>query len=88
MESDELFQLLTFIQDEVHDTAISYHRKVRDAKMKKSALDEIPGIGEKKKAALLKKFHSVEEIKKASVKELCEVEGIHEDLAKRIHETL
>ena len=88
VQSDELFQLLTFIQDEVHDTAITYHQKLRDAKMKKSELDEIPGIGEKKKAALLKHFHSVEKIKNASIAELCLVDGINEALAEKILEAL
>ncbi len=88
VQSDELFQLLTFIQDEVHDTAISYHRKLRDSKIKKSLLDEVEGIGEKKKTALLKRFHSIENIKKASVAELCLVDGINESLAEKILEKL
>ncbi len=88
VQSDELFQLLTFIQDEVHDTAITYHRKLRDTKMKKSLLDEVEGIGEKKKAALIKRFHSIEKIKNASIAELCLVEGINEALAEKILEKL
>jgi excinuclease ABC subunit C len=68
-----LFNFVTFLQDEVHNTAISYHRKLREDKITKSELDEIPGIGETKKKALLEHFGSVKRIKEASVEELCEV---------------
>ena len=84
--SENLMNLITRFQDTVHDTAISYHRKLRDKQMSKSELDDIPGIGEVKKKALLKEFGSVENIKKASVEELTKVAGINENLAKVIHE--
>ena len=77
-------KLITNFQDEVHNTAIEYHKKVRDKEMTKSVLDTVNGIGEKKKQALLKEFGSVEQIKKASVEELCRVKGINEELAKNI----
>ena len=83
--SENLMNLITRFQDTVHDTAISYHRKLRDKSMAKSELDDIPGIGEIKKKALLKEFGSVENIKKASVEELTKVAGINENLAKIIH---
>ncbi len=79
--SENLFKLITLFQDTVHDTAISYHRKLRDKDVTKSELDDIKGIGEAKKKALLKHFGSVEKIKKASVEELMEVKGINEKLA-------
>ena len=82
--SENLKNLITKFQDEVHDTAISYHRKVRDKAMKKSDLDEIKGIGEKKKLALLKYFGSVEKIRNSTVEELLKVEGINKDLAIKI----
>ena len=47
--SENALNLITRFQDTVHDTAIEYHRKLRDKEMSKSALDEIEGIGEKKK---------------------------------------
>ena len=81
-------KLITNFQDRVHDTAISYHRKLRDKEMIKSKLDDIQGIGEKKKQLLLKKFGSVEEIKRANLEELEEIKGINEDLAKRIKKEL
>ncbi len=84
--SEELFNLITRFQDTVHDTAIGYHRKLREQEMTKSMLDNIPGIGTAKKAALLKKFGSVAEIKKATKEELMQVKGITETLAERILE--
>ena len=82
--SEELMKLITNFQDEVHNTAISYHRKLRDRSMNKSELDEINGIGQVKKQLLLKKFGSIENMKKASLEELMEVKGITEEIAKNI----
>jgi len=82
--SENLKNLITKFQDEVHDTAISYHRKLRDKSIVKSELDEIEGIGEVKKKALLKYFGSVEKIRNATVEELTNVNGINETLAKKI----
>ncbi len=86
--SEELFNFITNLQDEVHNTAIEYHRKVRDKEMTKSKLDNIEGIGEKKRTALLKKFGSVRKIEKASVEEIAEVQGINKKLAEKILEGL
>ncbi len=86
--SEKLFNFITSLQDEVHKTAIEYHRKVRDKEMTKSKLDEIEGIGEKKRTLLLKTFGSVKKIKEASIEDLIKVKGINEDLAKKIKETL
>ena len=82
--SERLFLFITNLQDEVHNTAIEYHRKLRDKEMTKSALDYIEGIGEKKRDMLLKKFGSVKKIKEASIDDLLMCKGISEDLAKRI----
>ena len=84
--SENLMFLITRFQDTVHDTAITYHRKVRDRQITKSELDDVYGIGEAKKKALLKQFGSVEKIKQASFEELMEVKGITENLAKRLKE--
>ena len=86
--SEELKNAITRFQDAVHDTAISYHRKLRDEAMTKSSLDEISGIGTAKKAALLKHFGSVSKIQEASIEELMEVKGITKNLAERIKEGL
>ena len=86
--SENLMNLITRFQDTVHDTAITYHRKVRDKQITKSELDYISGIGKVKKQALLKKFGSIEQIKKANAEELMKVKGVTEELAKRIIENL
>ncbi len=82
--SEDLFKLITLFQDTVHDTAISYHRKLRDKALTQSELDSIKGVGEAKKKALLKKFGSVKKIKNASIEELMEVKGITKELAETI----
>ena len=82
--SEQLMKLITNFQDSVHDTAISYHRKIRDKTMKKSKLDNIKGIGLVKKQSLLKKFGSVENIKKAKIDELLQIKGITRKLAEQI----
>ena len=86
--SENLFNFITNFQDEVHKTAIEYHRKVRDKEMTKSKLDYIDGIGEKKRTALLKKFGSVKKIKEATLEELQEVKGINKALAEKIKNEL
>ena len=82
--SPELKLLITRFQDTVHDTAISYYRKLHEKSLSHSELDDIKGIGEAKKKALLKEFGSVERIKKASIEELCKVKGINRELAVKI----
>lgn len=86
--SQNIKNLITKFQDTVHDTAIQYHRKLRDKEITKSELDNINGIGNVKKQALLKKIGSVEKIKKANEQEIMEVDGINERLAKKILENL
>ena len=86
--SEKLMNFITNFQDEVHKTAIEYHRKVRDKEITKSALDGINGIGTAKKNELLKKFGSVKKIKEATIEELTEVKGINEKLAREIKENL
>ena len=86
--SENLKNLITKFQDEVHDTAISYHRKLRDEDITKSELDDIKGIGEVKKLALLKHFGSVEKIRNSNIEELTKVSGITEKLAQKILEEL
>ena len=86
--SENLFHFITNFQDEVHNTAIEYHRKVRDREMTKSKLDYIEGIGEKKRTELLKKFGSVKKIKEAQIEELIQVKGINLELAERLKNEL
>ena len=86
--SDTLKNLITRFQDTVHDTAITYHRKLREKEITKSELDGIDGIGDVKKQKLLKHFGTVSKIKQATVEELMEVDGINEKMAKQIIEDL
>lgn len=81
-----LFHLLENIQDEVHRFAITFHRDKRSKSQIASALDNIKGIGEKRKTALLKEFKSVARIKKATLEELAAVVG--ESAAQSIKESL
>ena len=83
-----LMNFITNMQDEVHRIAIEYNRKLRNNDTTKSKLDNIKGIGEKKKQELLKKFGSVEEIKKADILEISKVNGITEELARKIKKNL
>lgn len=75
--TSQLFRFIYSIQEEVHRFAISYHRSLRDKKLTKSQLDDVKGVGPKRKLALIKRFKDVESIKKASIEELMEVEGIN-----------
>ena len=86
--SPELMLLITRFQDTVHDTAISYYRKLHEKSLSYSELDDIKGIGEAKKKALLKHFGSVEKIRKASIEELCGVKGINKELAQKIKDEI
>ena len=85
-QNTPLFHLLENIQDEVHRFAITFHRDKRSKSQITSVLDNIPGIGEKRKTALLKAFKSVSRIKKASLEELTEIVG--SSIAKNIQEKL
>lgn len=86
--SQTLLNTITMFQDAVHNTAIGYHKKLRNEGLTKSALDNIKGIGTAKKVALLKKYGSVEKIKDASVDDIAEVKGINKELAQQIKDNL
>ena len=86
--TEEQMNFITNLQDEVHNVAIEYNRKLREQAVTKSLLDEIKGIGNKKKQELLKQFGSIEGIKKASLEELTKIKGINEELARNIKEFL
>ncbi|HZS75253.1 MAG TPA: excinuclease ABC subunit UvrC [Ktedonobacteraceae bacterium] len=74
------------IRDEAHRFGITYHRKLRSERTFKSVLDEIPGIGPKRKQALMKHFGSVRAISAASIDELASLQGMTRDAAEKVKE--
>ena len=80
--------LLRRLRDEAHRFALTYHRKIRDKRMNGSAIEEIPGIGPRRKRLLLRSFGSVEAIRRASVEEIAAVPTMTKSLAERIREYL
>ena len=85
-DNQRLFAYVGAIQEEVHRFAIEYHHNLRGKTMTRSVLDGIPGIGEKRKLALLSKFGSVEGIKHASVYDLAAVDGMNTAAAESVAE--
>ncbi len=81
-------QLLQRLRDEAHRFALGYHQKIHKKKTFTSALDSIPGIGPKRKRALLKQFGSVQAIREASITELAATTSMSQSLAKKIKEHL
>ena len=79
-----LFRLVTTIQNEAHRFAISYNKKLREKRYRHSVLDDIPGVGEKRKKELLKHFGSVKNIQKADMDDLLAVSGINKSTAENI----
>src|SRR5690606_1396705 len=84
----EALYLLQRLRDESHRFAIDRHRKRRTAKIKKSALDDIPGLGAKRRADVLKHFGSIKKLREASVDDIQTVPGIGQQLAQVIVEHL
>ncbi|GAB3583984.1 excinuclease ABC subunit UvrC [Calidifontibacter terrae] len=83
--TSEGLYLLQRVRDEAHRFAISFHRQRRSASMTTSALDEIPGLGEKRRKAVLRTFGSVKKLRAASVEQIEQVDGIGPALAATIH---
>jgi excinuclease ABC subunit C len=81
-------QLLQRLRDEAHRFALSYHQRVRKRETFASALDSIPGIGPKRRRALLRQFGSVKAIREASVEELATAKGMTRSMAQKIKESL
>lgn len=84
-KSSEGFKLITRIQDEVHRFAIEFHRKSRQKAVRQSVLDNIKGIGEKRKKDLLKHFENIDNIKNAEIEQLLQVESINKNVAEEIY---
>ncbi len=84
-KTSNLYRFVASIQEEVHKYAITYHRSLRNKTLTKSLLDDIQGIGEKRKKALLNHFKDIEVIKKATFEELLEVEGMNKASCKSVY---
>lgn len=86
--TSEGLYLLQRVRDEAHRFAITFHRQRRSKAMTTSALDDIPGLGQVRRKALLKEFGSVKKIRAAPVQELAAVKGIGAALAQTVHSRL
>lgn len=84
--SGEGFHLVTRIQNEAHRFAIEYHRSLRSKEQVHSVLDDIPGIGETRRKALMRRFRSVENIRDASVEELSQTESMNVQSAEAVYQ--
>ena len=84
--SGEGFHLVTRIQDEAHRFAIEYHRSLRGKEQVHSVLDDIPGIGETRRKALMRRFRSIENIRDASIDELSQTESMNIQSAEAVYE--
>ncbi len=85
-EDSNVMQLVTRIQDEVHRFAITYHRSLRNKRVLHSVLEDIPNIGEKRRKELLKKFGSIENIKKATMEDLLDTPSIDRKAAESVQQ--
>ena len=81
----EGFRLITRIQDEAHRFAIEYHRSLRSKSQVRSVLDDIPGIGDTRRRALMKHFKSIEAVQAASEEELAQVPGMNRAAAENVY---
>ena len=83
--NSEAFKLITRVQDEAHRFAIEFHRSLRRKGQVRSVLDDIEGIGEKRRRALMKNFASIEEIQKADVEKLMSVPSMDRKAAESVY---
>lgn len=81
----ECFKFVTRVQDEVHRFAIEYHRSLRTKAQVHSILDDIPGIGPKRRKAIMKHFPTMEELKSADVEKIAEIDEIPQNVAQDIY---
>ena len=84
-KTTNLYRFVASIQEEVHNYAITYHRSLSNKSLTKSVLDDIQGIGEKRKKALLNHFKDIEAIKKATFEEILEVEGMNKSSSESVY---
>lgn len=85
-KNNKALHLLQQVRDESHRFAITYHRKLRSDNISESSLDDIPGIGKKRKINILKEFGTMGKVKNASVEELAKIKGMNEKVATNVYE--
>lgn len=85
-KNNKALHLLQQVRDESHRFAITYHRKLRSDNISESSLDDIPGIGKKRKINILKEFGNIDNVKNASVEELAKIKGMNEKVATNVYE--
>lgn len=85
-KNNKALHLLQQVRDESHRFAITYHRKLRSDNIGESSLDDIPGIGKKRKINILKEFGTMDNVKNASVEELAKIKGMNEKVATNVYE--
>ena len=84
--TSQALYLVQRVRDEAHRFAITYHRGLRKKRSMQSALDAVPGVGPKRKKALLRKFGTVKAIRDAPVEEIAATVGFTRSLAERVKE--
>jgi len=84
-KNNKALHLLQQVRDESHRFAITYHRKLRSKNISESSLDDIPGIGKKRKINILKEFGSIDGVKKASVGDLAKIKGMNQKTAENVY---
>ena len=87
-KNSEALHLVQRVRDEAHRFAVNYHRKLRSRRLTHSMLDDIPGVGPKKRKALLNHFASLQKVKQASREQLSAVKGVGPKLAQEIKDYL
>lgn len=85
-KNNKALHLLQQVRDESHRFAITYHRKLRSDNISESSLDDIPGIGKKRKINILKEFGTMDNVKNASVEELAKIKSMNEKVATNVYE--
>lgn len=87
-EHSSALKVFQRIRDEAHRFALTYHRKLRLRRLRESLLDEVPGIGEKRKQVILSHFGSIARLRRASVEDIAKVSGVGDVMARQIHDAL
>jgi len=86
--TSEALYLVQRVRDEAHRFAVTYHRTLRGTAAHRSALDAVPGVGPKRKRALLRRFGSLKAIRAASIDEIAATEGVGRALAESLKRAL